>query len=53
MVQEAAGGASGVARAARPRVTLAVIADLRKRFGLQDLEPGTEMTMTDDRMVLF
>jgi len=32
---------------------LAVIADLRKRFGLQHLEPTTEMTMTDDRMALI
>jgi putative transposase len=34
-------------------VTLAVIADLRRRFGLRDLEPTTEMTMTDDRMALI
>jgi len=34
-------------------VTLAVIADLRKRFGLRHLEPTTEMTMTDDRMALL
>jgi putative transposase len=34
-------------------VTLAVTADLRKRFGLRDLEPKTEMTMTDDRMALI
>jgi len=40
-------------RSARPWVTLAVIADLRIRFGLRDLEPETEMTMTDDRMALI
>jgi hypothetical protein len=34
-------------------VTLAVIVDLRRRFGLQDLEPRMEMTMTDDRMALL
>jgi hypothetical protein len=34
-------------------VTLAVIADLRRRFGLRDLEPRTEMTMTDERMALI
>jgi hypothetical protein len=34
-------------------VTLVVIADLRRRFGLRDLEPTTEMTMTDDRMALI
>jgi transposase-like protein len=34
-------------------VTLAVIADLRKRFGLRDLEPTTEMTMTEERMALI
>jgi putative transposase len=34
-------------------VTLAVIADLRKRFGLRDLKSETEMTMTDDRMALI
>jgi hypothetical protein len=36
---EAARGAFGVAQAARPWVTLAVTADLRKRFGLRDLKP--------------
>ncbi len=34
-------------------VTLAVIVDLRRRFGLRDLKPETEMTMTDDRMALL
>jgi transposase-like protein len=34
-------------------VTLAVIADLRKRFGLRHLEPTTEMTMTEERMALI
>jgi hypothetical protein len=34
-------------------VTLAVIADLRRRFGLRDLEPTTETTMTDERMALI
>jgi hypothetical protein len=34
-------------------VTLAVIADLRRRFGLRDLEPTTEMTMTEERMALI
>jgi transposase-like protein len=33
--------------------TLAVIVDLRRRFGLRDLEPRTEMTMTDERMALI
>ncbi len=36
-----------------PRGTLAVIADLRSGFGLRDLEPTTEMTMTDDRMAMI
>jgi hypothetical protein len=40
-------------RSARLWVTLAVIADLRKRFGLRDLEPRTEMTMTEERMALI
>jgi hypothetical protein len=34
-------------------VTLVVIADLRRRFGLRDLEPTTETTMTDERMALI
>jgi transposase-like protein len=34
-------------------VTLAVIADLRRRFGLRDLEPITETTMTEERMALI
>ena len=34
-------------------MTLAVTADLRKRFGLQDLEPTKEMTMTEERMALI
>jgi putative transposase len=34
-------------------VTLAVIADLRKRFGLRHLDPTTEMTMTEERMALI
>ena len=34
-------------------MTLAVTADLRKRFGLRHLEPTTEMAMTDDRMALI
>jgi putative transposase len=34
-------------------VTLAVIADLRRRFGLQDLEPTMETTMTEERMALI
>jgi len=34
-------------------VTLAVIADLRRRFGLRDLEPETETTMTEERMALI
>jgi hypothetical protein len=34
-------------------VTLAVTADLRRRFGLRDLEPITETTMTDDRLALI
>jgi hypothetical protein len=34
-------------------VTLAAIAGLRRRFGLQDLEPRTETTMTDERMALI
>jgi hypothetical protein len=34
-------------------VTLAVIADLRRRFGLRDLEPTTETTMTEERMALI
>jgi hypothetical protein len=34
-------------------VTIAVIADLRRGFGLRSLEPETEMTMTDDRMALL
>ncbi len=36
-------------RSARPWGTLSVTADLRKRFGSQDLEPATEMTMTEWR----
>jgi hypothetical protein len=35
-------GASGVARAARPGVTLVATVDLRRRFGLRHLEPRTE-----------
>jgi transposase-like protein len=34
-------------------VTLAIIADLRRRFGLRDLEPETEMTLTEERMALI
>jgi len=34
-------------------VTLAVTVDLRRRFGLQHLEPRTETTMTDERMALI
>jgi hypothetical protein len=34
-------------------VTLAVTADLRRRFGLRDLEPTTETTMTEERMALL
>ena len=34
-------------------MTLAVTADLRRRFGLRDLEPTTEMTMTEERMALI
>jgi hypothetical protein len=34
-------------------VTLAVTADLRRRFGLRDLEPETERTMTEERMALI
>jgi putative transposase len=34
-------------------VTLAATVDLRSRFGLRDLEPGTETTMTDERMALL
>jgi hypothetical protein len=34
-------------------VTLVVTADLRKRFGLQHLEPRTETTMTEERMALI
>jgi len=34
-------------------VTLAVIADLRKRFGLRHSKPKTETTMTDERMALL
>jgi len=52
-VQEAARSALGVARAARPWVALAVIADLRRRFGLRDLEPETETTMTEEGMALI
>jgi len=31
-------------------VTPAVTADLRRRFGLRDLEPETETTTTEERM---
>jgi hypothetical protein len=34
-------------------VTLAAIAGLRRRFGLRDLEPEPETTMTDERMALL
>jgi hypothetical protein len=34
-------------------VTLAVTADLRRRFGLRDLEPETEMTRTEERLALI
>jgi hypothetical protein len=34
-------------------VTLAVIAGLRRRFGLRDLEPTTETTMTEEEMALI
>ena len=34
-------------------MTLAVTADLRRMFGLRDLEPTTEMTMTEERMALI
>jgi len=34
-------------------VTLAATADLRKRFGLRDLKPETETTMTEERMALI
>jgi hypothetical protein len=34
-------------------VTLAVIADLRRRFGLRDLEPETETTKSEDRVPLI
>jgi hypothetical protein len=34
-------------------VTLVVIAGLRRRFGLRELEHETETTMTDDRMALI
>lgn len=34
-------------------MALAVIADLRRRFGLRHLEPTTEMTMTEERMALI
>jgi Transposase, Mutator family len=34
-------------------VTLVTTVDLRKRFGFRHFEPRTEMTMTDERMVLI
>jgi hypothetical protein len=34
-------------------VTLAVIADLRRMFGLRDLKPSAETTMTEERMALI
>ena len=34
-------------------MTLAVTVDLRSRFGLRDLEPKSETTMTDERMALL
>src|SRR6056297_2439985 len=40
-------------RSVRPGVTLAATVDLQRRFGLRNLEPGTETTMTDDRMALI
>jgi putative transposase len=34
-------------------VTLVATVDLRRRFGLRNLEPNTETTMTDERMALI
>mgnify|MGYP006309050769 FL=1 len=53
MVYEAARGAFGVARAARPWGTLAVIADLRRRSGGRHLDPTTQMTMTEESVALI
>ena len=50
VVYEAARAVFDGARAARPRVTLAGMPDLRRRFGLGDMNPTTERTMTEERM---
>ena len=53
VVQEAARRAPGVAQRAAAGGELAVIADLRRRFGLRDLEPTTETTTTEERTALI
>lgn len=40
-------------RSTRPVLTLAVIVDLWKKFGLRHPKPRTEMTMTNKRMALI